>query len=211
MDAETKCFSIFRAGVHTDMHGDAASYSADDVATMATVFDEQTMPAPVVIGHPLDNRPAYGLVRKLFARAGVLVALADCHPVFVELVRAGRFKNRSASFYKPDAVANPVPGAWYLRHVGFLGAAAPAVKGLGDPNFGAGPDGAVSFGDSEGGTIADCAFAVPNGGRDYVGRMKLHWLALEMQMACPTLEYVEAVAIAEESAGAVTCRPTRRG
>ena len=42
------------------------------------------------------------------------------------------FKKRSASFYPPGHPANPTPDRPYLRHVGFLGAQPPAVKGLAD-------------------------------------------------------------------------------
>ncbi len=40
-------------------------------------------------------------------------------PAFAEMVEAGRFKKISASFYAPSASGNPVPGTYYLRHVGF--------------------------------------------------------------------------------------------
>lgn len=56
-------------------------------------------------------------------------------PEFAEMVNAGRFKKISASFYTPDAPNNPVPGVYYLRHVGFLGAQPPAVKGLKQAEF----------------------------------------------------------------------------
>ena len=70
-------------------------------------------------------------------------------PEFAEMVQAGRFKKRSASFYKPDSPANPVPGVYYLRHLGFLGAQPPAVKGLADPEFAEYKFGeAVEFADS---------------------------------------------------------------
>jgi hypothetical protein len=42
-----------------------------------------------------------------------------------------------------------VPGVYYLRHVGFLGAQAPAVKGLRSPSFAASEAGVVEFGDGE--------------------------------------------------------------
>ncbi|MFV2030789.1 2-oxoacid:acceptor oxidoreductase, partial [Neisseria sp. S1] len=51
------------------------------------------------------------------------------------LVKAGRYKKVSASFYPPGSPSNPVPGKWYVRHVGFLGAHPPAVKGLAPINF----------------------------------------------------------------------------
>ena len=36
---------------------------------------------------------------------------------------------------RPNSTNNPVPGVYYLRHVGFLGAQPPAVKGLKDVAF----------------------------------------------------------------------------
>ena len=51
---------------------------------------------------------------------------------FAGLLKAGRFKKRSASFYPPGHPSNPTPDRPYLRHVGFLGAQPPAVKGLAD-------------------------------------------------------------------------------
>ena len=51
-------------------------------------------------------------------------------PALTSLVQAGRFKKLSASFWPPTHPENPVPGVWSLRHVGFLGAAVPAVLGL---------------------------------------------------------------------------------
>jgi hypothetical protein len=66
---------------------------------------------------------------------------------FAELVNAGRYKKISGSFYTPDAPANPVPGVYYLRHVGFLGAQPPAVKGLKSASFAAAEEGVIEFGD----------------------------------------------------------------
>jgi hypothetical protein len=60
------------------------------------------------------------------------------------MVKAERFKKRSASFYAPDDPSNPKPGVWYLRHVAFLGAQPPAVKGLKDIEFSEAAD-AVNF------------------------------------------------------------------
>jgi hypothetical protein len=66
---------------------------------------------------------------------------------FAELVQAGRFKKISASFYTPDAPANPKPGVYYLRHVGFLGAQPPSIKGLKDASFSGSQEGVLEFGD----------------------------------------------------------------
>ena len=68
---------------------------------------------------------------------------------FAELVKKGRYKKVSASFYPPNHPSNPQPENWYLRHVGFLGAHPPAVKGLAAINFADDEDGVVSFGESD--------------------------------------------------------------
>lgn len=68
---------------------------------------------------------------------------------FADLVRKGRYKKVSASFYPPKHPSNPNPNGFYLRHVGFLGAHPPAVKGLAAINFADDEDGIVSFGESE--------------------------------------------------------------
>ncbi len=87
--------------------------------------------APVVVGHPKSNGPAYGWVEKLKRVGGVLMAkLKQVEPAFAEIVEAGRYKKRSASFYADGS----------LRHVGFLGAQPPAVKGLKDFAFDEGED-----------------------------------------------------------------------
>ena len=54
----------------------------------------------------------------------------DVEPQFAEMVNTRRFPKRSTAFYTPDHPQNPKPGVWYLRHVAFLGAQPPAVKGL---------------------------------------------------------------------------------
>lgn len=71
-----------------------------------------------------------GFVRGLVAVGNSLYAVAEVAADFVDLVREGRLLAVSASFFKPEANNNPMPGIWFLRHVGFLGAVPPAVKGL---------------------------------------------------------------------------------
>ena len=91
--------------------------------------------APLVFGHPEDNAPAYGWVSDLrkAARGGMnfLEAKFDQVPDAVrDLVREGRYRHRSASFRRDGS----------LRHVGLLGAVAPAVKGLAPLKFEEDPD-----------------------------------------------------------------------
>ncbi len=127
---------IFRAGTHRSMDGAEISFSESDLTASANVYDPAIHEAPIVIGHPKTDAPAYGWVKQLSYAEGSLAATPDqLEPQFTEMVSAGRFKKVSASFYPPNATSNPVPGTFYLKHVGFLGATAPAVKGLKQVEF----------------------------------------------------------------------------
>lgn len=133
-----KHLHIFRAGIHQPMQGGALEFREADLAATAAAYDPALGEAPLVVGHPKTDAPAYGWVRALRAEGGDLVAEPhQVEPAFAEMVQAGRFKKISASFYTPNHPCNPKPGAFYLKHVGFLGAAAPAVKGLRDVAFAA--------------------------------------------------------------------------
>lgn len=143
--ANSKPLHIFKPGRHTAMSGVELAFSEADLAATAAAYDSALHEAPIVVGHPAADGPAYGWIKSLaFAEGGLEAEPEQVDPAFAELVKAGRFKKISASFYPPDSPKNPVPGVYYLRHVGFLGAQAPAVKGLRSPEF-AEDDGAVSF------------------------------------------------------------------
>lgn len=127
---------IFRAGKHVDDSGKTHEFSDATVAAMATSYNPALREAPLCVGHPAGNLPAYGWVNGLSVADGVLkMNTHQVEPQFAEMVKAGRFKKRSASFYPPDSPNNPTPGQWYLRHVAFLGAQPPAVAGLKDIKF----------------------------------------------------------------------------
>lgn len=117
---------IFRAGAHVDASGQAREWTEADLDRIVGNYDPQRHEAPIVIGHPKSNAPAFGWVEAL-KRVGksVFARFKQVLPEFAELVREGRFKKRSISLY-PDGT---------LRHVGFLGAVPPAIKGLGDFSF----------------------------------------------------------------------------
>lgn len=118
------------------MGGRTVSFSESDLARIARRYDPAVHEAPIVIGHPKHNAPAYGWVAAVRAKGPSLFAAVDQVNVdFAEGVRAGAYKKVSASFYLPDAPGNPKPGDYYLRHVGFLGAQPPAVKGLAPVEF----------------------------------------------------------------------------
>ena len=144
----TKPLHIFKPGRQTAMNGLTLEFTEADLTASAAAYDPAKHEAPIVIGHPKHDDPAYGWVKSLATAADGLQA--EPHQVdaaFAELVEAGRYKKISASFYLPDAPNNPVPGVYYLRHVGFLGAQPPAVKGLKAAEFADAEDGVVEFGD----------------------------------------------------------------
>ncbi len=141
-------FEIFKPGKQTASNGVSLEFTEDMLKAAAAAYDPALHEAPIVVGHPKDNHPAYGWIKSLSYADGNLIASPDqLDPEFSEMVDAGRFKKRSASFYLPDSPSNPKPGTLYLRHVGFLGAQPPAVKGLKDVSFSE-EEGIVEFANS---------------------------------------------------------------
>ncbi len=119
-------FEIFRTGSHTSNNGITKSYSLSDLNSIAESYNPQILEAPIVLGHPKSNSPAFGWIESLKVVGDRLIANAkDIVPEFMEAVKKGLFKKRSVSLDKDGK----------LRHVGFLGAAIPAVQGLADIQF----------------------------------------------------------------------------
>ena len=117
---------VFRTGKHVDSAGNEKTWTEADLDTIMSKYQPSKHEAPVVIGHPTDNAPAWGWVESLKRQGQMLYAkLKDVAPEFSDMVRKGLFKKRSISL-RPDMS---------LRHVGFLGAMPPAVKGLPDVAF----------------------------------------------------------------------------
>lgn len=145
-----KSFSIFKPGTHTASSGATLTFSEEQLQAAVAAYDPSLHEAPIVVGHPRDNGPAYGWIKSLSFDEGTISA----EPIqvdadFAEMVQSGRFKKRSASWYLPDAPNNPKPGTLYLRHVGFLGAQPPAVKGLKEVAFSDAEEGIVEFSDDQ--------------------------------------------------------------
>lgn len=137
---------IFKPGTHQPMEGDPINFTLQDFKATAQAYNMAVHEAPLVIGHPKHNNPAYGWVKNIIATPeGLFIDPHQVDAEFAEIVAAGRYKKISPSFYEPDEPTNPVPGVYYLRHVGFLGAIPPAVKGLKAAEFADSGKGIVSF------------------------------------------------------------------
>ncbi len=119
-------FEIFKSGTHTSDNGITRAFSASDLDLIVNSYNPASHEAPIVIGHPRDNSPAFGWIDSLKRVGDTIVASAkNLVPEFLDALKAGLYKKRSISL-NPDGS---------LNHVGFLGAAAPAVKGLKDISF----------------------------------------------------------------------------
>ena len=126
-----KRLHLLRPGSFRDANGQDVTFSGADLAAIAAGYDPAVSEAPIVIGHPAHDAPAYGWIKSLKADGDGLYATPhQVAPQFADDVAEGRYKKISVALYGPDHPNNPNPGAWSLRHVGFLGAQPPAVKGL---------------------------------------------------------------------------------
>lgn len=126
-----KKIPAFRAGTHTDMNGKTITFNREHLIATANAYNKAVHEAPIVIGHPETDDPAYGWIDRFEVIDDELIAIpAQVEPVFGEMVDNGRFKKVSMSFYEPNNPNNPKRGVWYPKHLGFLGATPPAIKGL---------------------------------------------------------------------------------
>ncbi len=135
---------IFTAGKRTDANGVVVDFSESMLAKIAASYDPALHEAPLTIGHPKHDDPAYGWVSSLAGVGSQLMAEPkQVDPVFAESIDVGKYKKISASFYLPGSAHHPIPNSDvpYLRHVGFLGAMPPAVKGMAPIEFADGEEG----------------------------------------------------------------------
>lgn len=121
---------VFRAGKQTDSAGNSKDWTEADLDIIVDKYNNQEgedkHEAPVVLGHPQTDSPAYGWVESLKREGNLLFAqLKDLKDDFVQWVKDGHYKKRSISLYND----------MNLKHVGFLGGTPPAIKGLTDPAF----------------------------------------------------------------------------
>lgn len=124
MPGLTDWFDVFRCGTHLDHSGKWRTFTETDIDKAIASYKSDS--APIVVGHPTLNAPAFGWIQQFRRQGPTLQARASrVADEFADLVKRGLYKNRSISFNSDGT----------FRHVGFLGAAAPAVKGLEDIQF----------------------------------------------------------------------------
>ena len=118
---------VFRSGDY----GPRGRWSDDALDQLAEDYAAERHEAPVTLDHA-QTGPALGWVAGV-RRSGdrLLVRLKDLNDGLIELLRDGAFKKRSVEIYN----RLPETGRPYLKAVSFLGAGAPAVKGLRDVLF----------------------------------------------------------------------------
>lgn len=127
---------LFSVGPKTDSNGNSKVWTDDELAEMAANFDPNDA-FPIVIGHPKMDSPAWGWGQALKHEAGKLFARFEkLAPKFIEWGQAGHIRNRSVKIVKG-------PKGYRIAHVGFLGAAPPAVEGMEAIQFSAADDGQV--------------------------------------------------------------------
>ncbi len=131
---------VFRVGDWTSANGYRHQWTTDDIDDIIDRYTNQDLEhpwvAPVVLGHPVDNSPAYGWVEKLYRVGDVMMArLVKLNKSFVQMLKDGSFANRSIM----------IDGDNLLWHIGFLGAVPPAVDGLAPIEFGKGRKKGHSF------------------------------------------------------------------
>ena len=137
MSALDGWIDVCRAGKWRDMQG--REVALDETRLDRIVAAHATAdPAPVVVGHPESDAPAYAWIDGLRRSGDRLQAtLRDIAPPFREAVEAGRYAGRSIALQGDT-----------LRHLGFLGGRAPAVPGLAPTRFAAAPETVVALADA---------------------------------------------------------------
>lgn len=118
---------ICKIGATKDSNGVTRDLNEDFLKKVVANYNTDDHEAPIVIGHPEDNAQAFGWTTELRLNGDRLEArFSDTSEAFEKAVRMGEYRKRSASFYLDPP---------NLRHVGFLGAQPPAVKGLRNIQF----------------------------------------------------------------------------
>ncbi len=131
MSALDGWFDVLRTGTWRDMRGVEATFSAGDLDGIVAAT-RAADPAPVVVGHPDTDAPAWAWIEDVRRVGDRLQArLRDLHPAFRSAVEEGRYAGRSVALMPDNDLGVRI------RHLGFLGGVPPAVEGLAPTRFSA--------------------------------------------------------------------------
>ena len=144
MSDATGRIAIARAGSFIDSQGRPQRFSEADLDAIATSYNPRNREAPLVFGHPAVSDPAFGWVKSVHREGKKLFAqIAQIPDEVRKLVQDGRYRYVSMSL---------MPDRKTLRHVGLLGAAVPAIDGLGPVSL-SGDNDAITINFSTGGDM----------------------------------------------------------
>lgn len=159
---------IARTGTFHDSNGNPHTFTASDLERLAASYDPKQSEAPLVLGHPKNDAPAFGWVHALKCEGSKLFAqFAHVASEVKEAVAKHKYKYLSMSIARDKT---------RLLHVGLLGAAAPAIDGLG----------AVGFAEEQDSITIN--FSV-NGGNDMTEDLQKRNGALEEQLKTLQAKY----------------------
>lgn len=90
---------ILKPGSFTDAHGQKVTFTEADLAALSGAYDPKLHEAPLVVGHPAHDTPAYGWVEGLKAdQSGVYASVHQVDASLAEMVSAGRYKKSQPHF-----------------------------------------------------------------------------------------------------------------
>ena len=124
---KTDWIQIASSGWQADMNGVSHYFSPERFRWIASQYRPEWHEAPAVVGHPETDDPAYGWASAVREKDGFFEAKFIQMPkkFYRWAIQKGRMKKRSIALF-PDGT---------LRHIGFLGAVPPAMKGLKNIEF----------------------------------------------------------------------------
>ena len=115
---------FFKTGKFQSMQGDETEYTLQDLQEIEKRYNARQDKASIVIGHPAKGQEKpLGTVESVKIFNDKLFAFVDdVDPKFMKAFKSGAYRCCSVAFQ----------GGLNIRHIGFLGACPPAIKGLGD-------------------------------------------------------------------------------
>lgn len=128
-------------GNHTDSSGELEKHDREYIDALVKNYEATVFESPVVIGHEEDissiytndTAPSFGWVKGIGEDEQGVYALTEINTELAEQLEktVPPYKYISAALYDKNNPYNPKRGkAPYLRHIAFLGATPPAIKGL---------------------------------------------------------------------------------